>query len=151
VQPTKDLTKEILRPLIFADDGLRMTPYEVHMILYIDTTDFNKATFAIRDGKKMVSYVYKIDPHKSHETLAKLGEFLKLAKIKTTSPSVSSLRRGGRPFIAIKKIIVNKGPGSYTGVRVGLTHALALGFAWDTKVSALSSADFTRMMTTKKR
>ena len=103
------------------------------MTLYIDTTDFNKATFAVSDGKKIFKRVYKIDPHKSHETLGHLANFLLHHKIK--------LEEG--TLLPIRKIVVNKGPGSYTGVRVGITHALALGFAWGAKVSALSAADFT--------
>lgn len=97
------------------------------IILYIDTTDFNKATFAVSDGKKFAKRIFKIDPHKSHETLGLLDKFLKSNKIKHDS---------------IKKMVVNKGPGSYTGVRVGVTIAMALGFAWGVPVKALSAADF---------
>ena len=100
------------------------------MVLYIDTTDFNKATFAVLDGKKVFKRVCKIDQHRSHETLGLLDQFLKSQKIRN-------------PQSAIAKIVVNKGPGSYTGVRVGVTIAMALGFAWGAKVSALSAADFT--------
>ncbi len=118
------------------------------MILYIDTTDFNEATFGIADGKKIIWRVFKIDPHKSHETLAKLDEFLRSVKIKSTFPAPSRypphvLGRG------IRKIYVNKGPGSYTGVRVGVTISQALGFAWGVKVSALGAADYTRIATLK--
>jgi len=97
------------------------------MTLYIDTTDFNKVTFGIADGKKIIRRSYKIDPHQSHETLSRLEEFLKLSKVKSSD---------------IKKIIVNKGPGSYTGVRVGVTHAQALGFAWDVPVKAVAAGEF---------
>ena len=96
--------------------------HDKYMTLYIDTADFNKITFAIA-GKKKIKGSFKIDPHKSHETLAKLDEFLKSAKIKSAD---------------IKQIIVNKGPGSYTGVRVGVTHALALGYAWNVPVKAMA-------------
>jgi len=114
------------------------------MTLYIDTTDFNRATFAVSDGHKVIRRVYKIDPHKSHETLARLGEFLKSANIKP-SPfgllgSPSPRGRGGEQ--RIKKIIVNKGPGSYTGVRVGVTIAQALGFAWGVPVKAVAKDKF---------
>lgn len=97
------------------------------MVLYIDSTDFNKVTFGIFDGKKTTKRSYKIDPHKSHETLAKLEEFLKSKKIKHDS---------------IKKIVVNKGPGSYTGVRVGVTIAMALGFAWGIPFKAVAKQKF---------
>jgi len=129
------------------------------MTLYIDTTDFNRVMFAVsffppppggRVGRGVVikKKFYKIDSHKSHETLARLGEFLKSVKIK---PSPRPSPRGGGGENKIKKIVVNKGPGSYTGVRVGVAHAMALGFAWGIKVSALPAADFTRMITLNKR
>lgn len=97
------------------------------MILYIDTTDFNKATFAVADGKKVTRKSFKIDPHQSHKTLAELDGFLSLKKIKNGD---------------IKKIIVNKGPGSYTGVRVGVTIAQALSFAWKVPVKAVVNDKF---------
>lgn len=106
------------------------------MILYIDTTDFNKVTFAlcgrnsefISASKKIDSgskagmkyeKIFQIDPHESHETLGCLDKFLKESKIGIEN---------------IEKIIVNKGPGSYTGVRVGVTIAQALGFVWGVRV-----------------
>jgi len=111
------------------------------MILYIDTTDFNRVTFGIFDGEKVIKQSYKIDPHKSYETLGFLEKFLLYHKIK--------LEEGN--LLPIKKIVVNKGPGSYTGVRVGVTHALALGFAWNIKVMALGAADYSRMITLNSR
>lgn len=100
------------------------------MTLFIDTTDFNKVVFAIVD-KKITKRTYKIDPRQSREILVKLDEFLKTSKAKTA---------------AIKKITVNKGPGSYTGVRVGVTHALALGFAWKVPVKALAKEKFVSLL-----
>jgi hypothetical protein len=116
------------------------------MILYIDTTDFNQVIFALAPssppykggararpglnpggGFKIKKQIYKIDPHQSHKTLEKLDEFLKISKY---------------PISSIKKIIVNKGPGSYTGVRVGVTHALALGLAWKVPVKAIAKDKF---------
>jgi tRNA threonylcarbamoyladenosine biosynthesis protein TsaB len=105
------------------------------MILYIDTTDFSNVAFALSDGKKVYKKNYKIDPHKSHEILGLLEKFLLYHKIKLEE---------GTP-LPINKIVVNKGPGSYTGVRVGVTHALTLGFAWGVKVSALGASDYTRI------
>ncbi len=99
------------------------------MILYIDTTDFNKVVFVITDGKKIRKQIYKIDPHKSHEMLARLDEFLHRSKILN-------------PKSEIKKIMVNKGPGSYTGIRVGVAVAQALGFAWGLPVKAVTREAF---------
>lgn len=86
------------------------------MKLYIDTADFNQVTFALGEGKKLRKKVYQVHALKSHETLGKLKNFL----------------GKGRP--ELKAIYVNKGPGSYTGVRVGIVMAQALGLAWGVKV-----------------
>ena len=124
------------------------------MILYIDTTDFNSAMFGLFDGKKLRKKIYKINPHKSHETLGKLEEFLKAVKLVSTSPAPRG--RSGHPPHAssfakasadklgrgIRKIYVNKGPGSYTGVRIGVTIAMALGFAWGVPVKAVVNDKF---------
>ena len=97
------------------------------MTLYIDTTDFNNVTYALSENGKIKKQTYKIDPYQSHETLNKLEEFLKPIR---------------NPQSAIKKIIVNKGPGSYTGVRIGVTHAMALGFSWNVPVKAVAKEKF---------
>ncbi len=97
------------------------------MILYIDTTDFSSVTFGVADSGKIIKRSYKINPYKSHETLGFLDKFLKAHKIKHNF---------------ISKIVVNKGPGSYTGVRVGVTHALALGFTWNVPIKAVAKEKF---------
>lgn len=120
------------------------------MILFIDTTDFNKVAFAISrmpslarsgtqgidsghppeaDSGMTIKKTYKINPHESHKILAHLDEFLKKSKIKN-------------PQSEIKRIMVNKGPGSFTGVRVGVTIAMALGFAWGAPVKAVGKEQF---------
>lgn len=104
------------------------------MILYIDSTDFNSVTYALKVGQKIVKKVYKVDPHKSYETLGLLEKFLKSEKLKVES---------------IKKIITNKGPGSYTGTRVGVAHAMALGFAWGIPVKFLEKEKFAHEFTKK--
>lgn len=45
-------------------------------------------------------------------------------------PMVSQLPRAGRS----ERILVSRGPGSFTGIRVGIAAARALGLAWDAKV-----------------
>lgn len=92
------------------------------MILFIDTTDFNQMTYALI-GQKVLKKVYKVDSHSSHQVLKFLAEFLKKYK---------------KPKDKIKTIIANKGPGSFTGTRIGVTHALALGLAWDVPVKFIA-------------
>lgn len=110
------------------------------MNLYIDTADFGQITFALSDGKKLFKKVFKVDAQKSHQTLGKLEEFLKSTRIKSLPDSPQDLGRE-----TIKKIYVNKGPGSYTGVRVGVVMAQALGLAWGVKVVPKSKLQMSKL------
>jgi tRNA A37 threonylcarbamoyladenosine modification protein TsaB len=102
------------------------------MILYIDTTDFNSVTYVLGKIKK----TFQANPHESHEVFVHLEKFLKSSKVDKAN---------------IKKIVVNKGPGSYTGTRIGVTHALALGLAWNVPVKALDNERFTLLLSGKQR
>ena len=98
------------------------------MILYIDGTDYNSVTYGLTGkGGSTMAKSYKVDPHRSHESLSYLEKFLKTAKIKPGE---------------IKKIVVNKGPGSFTGTRIGIAHAMALGLAWRVPVKAVAKEKF---------
>lgn len=97
------------------------------MILYIDTTDFNAVNFTLSRDGKVFSRSFKVDPHQSHETLDFLEKYLSLAKVKKGS---------------VKKIYVNKGPGSFTGTRIGVSHGLALGLGWKVPVRFLAKEKF---------
>lgn len=87
------------------------------MKLIIDTTLPNMATFSVRETG--ASQSYEFERGHNDRTLTYLAAFLKTYKIKPTD---------------IKKIQAFSGPGSYTGVRVGVTIAQALGFAWNVPV-----------------
>lgn len=103
------------------------------MHLYIDTTELNKVKFALSSLslKQVQKQVFKIKPHESFKTVAKLEEFLKKNNITKTS---------------IKKVIVNKGPGSFVGTRVGVTIAQALGLAWHVPIKFLSKDEFDKYL-----
>lgn len=101
------------------------------MILYIDTTGYDIAIFAISKAGKINQKTFRIGPHESHKTLEKLNEFF--AKLTINNPQSE-----------IKKIICNKGPGSYTGTRVGVTITQALGLAWKIPVKFLSKEQFNK-------
>ncbi len=103
------------------------------MILFIDTTNFDAVTYALKNGSgAFFKKTFQTNPHESHEVFGHLEKFLKSSKIDK---------------LEIKKIVVNKGPGSYTGTRIGVTHALALGFARNVPVKALDQEKFTRLLT----
>jgi tRNA threonylcarbamoyladenosine biosynthesis protein TsaB len=111
------------------------------MILFIDTTDFKKVTFCVGQNKKIIKRSYILDAHRSYETLIKLDEFLKRLKIFPKAKYSEEWNAS-----SLKKIIVNKGPGSYTGVRVGVTIAMAFGLALEIPVSSLAAADYARTL-----
>ena len=108
------------------------------MILYINTTQADKVIFGIKADRKIIKKTFKLNHQESYLMIGKLDEFLR--KAKTLNPKSE-----------IKKIIVNKGPGSFVGIRVGAAIALALGFAWKIPVGFLNIADFSQITTLKKR
>jgi|SRR3972149_396564 len=80
------------------------------MKLFIDTSDSENIIVGVGD--------------KHHETKAKEG-----ASQKLLSFIDEVLRKEGVSLKDIKEIEVNPGPGSFTGLRVGLAVANALGWA----------------------
>lgn len=50
-------------------------------------------------------------------------------------PAIAALLDGRRP----RRIAVDIGPGSYTGIRIGIAAARALGLAWGVEVSGVSA------------
>lgn len=97
------------------------------MILYIDSTNYDRVTYAVFANGKMKQKAYKVDPHKSFEILQKLEEFLKV---------------NSKQLTAISSVVVNKGPGSYTGTRIGVVHAQAISFALNIPVKFLEKEKF---------
>jgi len=57
-------------------------------------------------------------------------------------PAIAALPEGGR----CDRILVDLGPGSFTGVRVGLACATALGFAWGVPVQGYGCLDLVAAM-----
>ena len=108
------------------------------MILFIDTTDFNKVIYMVV-GERVIKKIYTIDSRCSHEILQKLRHFLESAGVRLHSAAPASKTRGAG---LIRKIYVNKGPGSFTGTRVGAAHALALQVGWGIKVQFLPKEKF---------
>ena len=91
--------------------------------LIIDTTNNSKTTVELRLKEKTDIISRKSVP-KSQSTLLLIDKLLKKNKLKVTD---------------IEEIEVNTGPGSFTGTRVGVAIANALGFGLDVKVNGSKS------------
>lgn len=89
------------------------------MILAIDTAT-EACSVALFDGKKLVA--------EQHEVVGR-GHAERLA------PMIAELPNRDK----ISAILVDCGPGSFTGVRVGLAVARGLGLAWQSQVCGYSS------------
>ena len=92
------------------------------MILFIDTSEFNALTFAIINGATVKISSSEVAFNENYKTNLLLEKFLKHQKV--------DMRE-------LKKIIVCSGPGSFTGIRVGVSLAQALGFALNIPVIAI--------------
>ncbi len=91
------------------------------MLLFINTTDFNNLQLALidKDAKEFTATVAFNENYKTNELLEKL-----LKKNKVAPKDLS-------------KVIVCSGPGSFTGIRVGVSMAQAFGFALGIPVIAI--------------
>ena len=92
------------------------------MILFIDTSNFDALEFVIVDGPTVKLFQTKLAFNENYKTVEFLEKFLKREKIRIND---------------FKKIIVCTGPGSFTGIRVGVSLAQALGFALCVPVIAI--------------
>jgi len=86
-------------------------------ILSIDTTDYGSIEFSLTGQSETQKRSYKITPQESDKILDYLEIFFKAEKI-------------SHPELEIKKIYIYKGPGSFTGLRIGAAIAQALSLAW---------------------
>lgn len=91
--------------------------------LIIDTTEPSETTIKLQLDKR-IDEITEGNIPKSQKTLILIDKILKKNKINPTD---------------IDEIEVNTGPGSFTGTRVGVAIANALGFGLDVKVNGKKS------------
>ncbi len=84
------------------------------MILYINTKDQKKVLVSLRKKGKIIKSLSKQNKYGSQVLLPLISKILGQEKMN---------------FKDIKEIAVEAGPGSFTGLRVGVAVANALGFA----------------------
>lgn len=107
------------------------------MILGLDTTQNAKANFVLwdRKGDVIKSVTEKFEPRQTEETLDRLMTFLLQEEC---------------AFSDVEGIIVAKGPGAFTALRVGVTIANALAYAGNIPVLGVASLeDVTQMIITE--
>jgi tRNA threonylcarbamoyladenosine biosynthesis protein TsaB len=96
------------------------------MILYINTSIREFLEFALVDKGKIFLLKRKVGIRQSEKALSLLDDFLKKNKYKLQD---------------IKKIVVNRGPGSFTSVRLGIVLANTLSFGLKVTLAGIYNLD----------
>lgn len=92
------------------------------MTLFIDTSDFNNLTLAVVNNAVVKIHTTSVAFNENYKTNEFLEKFLKHQNVKPKD---------------LTKVVVCSGPGSFTGIRVGVALAQALGFALNIPVVAI--------------
>lgn len=93
------------------------------MLLYINTTDFGKVQFALINKEITKEFSKILGFNENYKTLDLLEKFLNKQNVKPKQ---------------LLKIVVCSGPGSFTGIRVGVSMAMAMGFALGIPVQTIA-------------
>ena len=86
------------------------------IVLALDTC-LASCSVAVRDGERVLAYACEVMARGHQERLAPMAEAM--------------MAEAGLPFSAIERIGVTVGPGSFTGLRVGVAFAKGLASALD--------------------
>lgn len=91
--------------------------------LHIDTVEYGKVRFKlVQKERKDIEKEYEVKPHESNLILENLDSFLKGAKI-------------FNPKSEIRQLVIYKGTGSFTGLRIGMAVAEALSMVWQVPIA----------------
>jgi tRNA threonylcarbamoyl adenosine modification protein YeaZ len=91
------------------------------MVLWINTADRKKIEVALKNGGKVMNSKFAENDFGSQVLLNLITEILKESNLE---------------FSDLTEIEVEKGPGSYTGLKVGASVANALGFSLNIPVNS---------------
>lgn len=91
-------------------------------LLFINTSEFHKLESALISDTEAVLFEAELGFNESYKTLNLIQQFLAKQKVKLSQ---------------LNKIIVCSGPGSFTGIRVGVSLAQALGLGLNIPVVAI--------------
>ncbi|MDF2607541.1 MAG: ydiC [Bacillales bacterium] len=94
--------------------------------LVIDTSTSTSSVALTRDGKILAEYISNTDKNHSETLVPRIETLLKNSNIKAKQ---------------LSRIIVAKGPGSYTGVRIGVTVAKTLAWTLNIPLYSVSSLE----------
>ena len=95
-------------------------------VLYIDTSSSFLISGIVKDDKLLTSIVEKLDQDLSRLALPKIAEMFEQINIS--------------PY-DIDKIIVVDGPGSFTGIRIGITIAKIYAYSLNKHITTISSLE----------
>jgi len=96
------------------------------MLLAIDTSTDSAGLALVQDGKTLAEATWRCGQNHSVELLPRLTQLLQEAKAELQS---------------ISCVLVAKGPGSFNGLRVGLSTAKGLAFGLDIPIIGISSLE----------
>jgi tRNA threonylcarbamoyl adenosine modification protein YeaZ len=96
------------------------------MLLAIDTSTDSASLALVQDGRTLAEATWRCGQNHSVELLPRLTQLLKEAKAELQS---------------ISCVLVARGPGSFNGLRVGLSTAKGLAFSLDIPIIGVSSLE----------
>jgi tRNA threonylcarbamoyl adenosine modification protein YeaZ len=96
------------------------------MLLAIDTSNDSAGLALVQDSKVLAEATWRCGQNHSVELLPRLANLLNEAKVELQS---------------ISCVIVAKGPGSFNGLRVGISTAKGLAFSLDIPIIGISSLE----------